>query len=254
MYFHYQNLKKEEKSKHWFYGRCWIGDKPQLSLDWVAPGKDLSFTLNLNHYGDTAIGGHIGLVLFTLYWGIDWRPLYSLLEKLTRRSDQKYTNGRTLGFSIDSSCAYLELWHDPMESRGQDPWWWRMSMYWYNLPGRPVCKTEVLEERDVMIPMPEKSYPAQAKLMLYSWTRPFWFTKHLKRVQIDIPSGIPFPGKGENSWDCGDDAAYGMTTGECRSIAEGIGMLVGSVLNDRVRYGGWGNFNWQKDPLLTNQQ
>lgn len=25
-----------------------------------------------------------------------------------------------------------------------------------------------------------------------------------------MQQGIPFPGKGENSWDCGDDAYYGF--------------------------------------------
>lgn len=28
--------------------------------------------------------------------------------------------------------------------------------------------------------------------------------------EIDMQQGIPFPGKGENSWDCGDDAYFGF--------------------------------------------
>ncbi len=253
MYYHSQNLKKEDHDNTWFNRRCWIGDEPQLHFQLVAPGKGISFTIELNHYGDTAIGGRIGLFFFTLYWGIDWRPLYRLLEKFTRRRDQKYTNGRTMGFSIDSQCMYLELWNDPMEHRGRDPKWWRMSTYWHDITGRPKYHEKTLEEREVMIPMPEKSYPATAILKLVWWSRPFLPTKFMKRVEIKIPEGIPFPGKGENSWDCGDDAAYGMTT-ESNSIAFGVGKLVGSVLHDRIRYGGWDNYKWDKPQINEDKK
>jgi hypothetical protein len=134
-----------------------------------------------------------------------------------------------------------------MESRRDDPWWWHQ---YFDLGdiffGHTTCAKEVLEERNVLIPMPEKSYESTAKLMLYTWTRPRWFSKSLKRVEIDVPEGLPHEGKGENSWDMGVDRTFGMITDECHSIAEGVGKLVGSVLNRRVRYGGYGDWNWQK--------
>jgi hypothetical protein len=94
--------------------------------------------------------------------------------------------------------------------------------------------------------MPEGAYQGTAKLVLYEWSRPRWFTKRMKRCEIRVPAGIPHEGKGDNSWDCGADATFGMTTGECSSIPQGVGLLVGSVLRDRVEYGGWGDRNWNK--------
>lgn len=246
MYFHYQNLKKEEKtSKHISNGRFWLGRKPQFHCEWVIPGRDLSLEISLND-GDDAIGGKIGMYLFTIYWSIEWHFLYRLLKPLTRRRDQKYTNGRRIGFYLSEGYLSLMLWHDPMESRSSDPWWWHKFIDLRNLfLGKSTYNEEILEERDVLIPMPEKTYEAHAKLYISTWTRPRWFSKSIKRVSIDIPGGIPVPGKGENSWDCGDDAHHGMTCA-ANSIAHGVGQLVGGALHERVRHGGWNNWLWNK--------
>ena len=42
-----------------------------------------------------------------------------------------------------------------------------------------------------------------------TWKRRF-STKVVESYGIDMQEGIPFPGKGENSWDCGDDAYFGF--------------------------------------------
>lgn len=115
--------------------------------------------------------------------------------------------------------------------------------------GRTKCEKQLIEEqKDISVPMPEKAYPASAKLVEYSWKRPrSLFTKRILRCEIEVPEGIPFEGKGENSWDCGPDRSFSMTTGEVRSIADGVAKFVGSVLNDRIKYGGWSDWNWTKD-------
>ncbi len=246
MYFHYQNLKKEEKSTRYIVnGRCWIGHHPQLRFEWFVPGRNLSLQLHLCDHGDDALGGHIGLWFFTLYWGLEWRILRKILEPITRRRDQKYSNGRNIGFSLDSEAISVMLWYDPMEHRGRDPWWWHQYFSFSRLGGRAVHSEELIEAREVTIPMPEGSYPATARLVLASWKKPFWFTKSVRRVSIEVSVGIPFPGKGENSWDCGPDATSSMTC-SAHSIAEGVGKLVGHVLDNRVRYGGYGNWDYNK--------
>jgi hypothetical protein len=53
-------------------------------------------------------------------------------------------------------------------------------------------------------------------------------------VKLDIPGGIPHNGKGENSWDCGDDGLWGCG-GD--TVEEAIGHAVSSVLRSRRRYG-----------------
>jgi len=126
---------------------------------------------------------------------------------------------------------------------------WRRGSFHFDtfFLGKTTCNKEVLEEREILIPMPEKSYKAHAKLILYTWTRPRWFAKTMKRVEIDIPDGIPMEGKGTAAHNCGRDATFMMTTGRCNSIPRGVGVLVGSCLADRVRYGGWGDYRWDKE-------
>lgn len=114
------------------------------------------------------------------------------------------------------------------------------------LLGKHKYTSTVLEQREVTIPMPEKAYAATAKLTACEWKRPRWFAKRLRRVEIECPEGVPFEGKGTASWNCGPDATFGLTT-PADSIPEGVGKMVGSVLRDRVRYGGWNDWAWHKD-------
>jgi hypothetical protein len=59
-------------------------------------------------------------------------------------------------------------------------------------------------------------------------------------VDLDMKRDpVPFPGKGENSWDCGEDASYGFGCA-AETLEEGIGKFVASKLRDRGRNGGRG--------------
>jgi len=147
---------------------------------------------------------------------------------------------RALDISIHDSALYWKLFA-PMNSwssstpRRVDGSWHPLGFHMRQ------GKVEVLEERDVLVPMTERSYRARAKLTRSRWglTRlPRAFDRARTHVDIDMLEGeqIPFPGKGENSWDCGDDATFSMHC-PALSIEEGIGVLVGSVLRNRHRRG-----------------
>lgn len=154
---------------------------------------------------------------------------------------------REIQVSFHGGAMWWHLWCDPW---GDERRWSKLRYGSFHfddfLLGRSKCERSTIEERQVLVPMSERSYQATAKLVLYEWKRPRWFTKRMKRCEINVPEGIPHEGKGENSWDCGTDATFGITTGECYSIPQGVGILVGSVLRDRVRYGGWSDWSWNK--------
>lgn len=123
------------------------------------------------------------------------------------------------------------------------PWcrWWRQgSLVPLDLIfGRERCKTVLLAENiATRVPMPEAVYPAVAKVEAYTWTRPRWPFWPLSRTRVsawlDIPKGIPHAGKGENSWDCGDDGLFGIG-GD--SVDAAIANAQSSVTRDRKRYG-----------------
>ncbi len=156
---------------------------------------------------------------------------------------------RSLQLTFHDRAVWWNVWRNDDSWSSDVPYWRSGSFHPVDaLFGRDVCTRITKEQRDVLVPMPEKAYPATAELVEFSWKRPGWpWARKMLRVSIEVPGGIPHSGKGENSWDCGDDATFGMTTGECRSIPEGVGQLVGSCLRDRVRYGGWDEWSWNRE-------
>lgn len=159
-----------------------------------------------------------------------------------------YGKDRHIDVSAHNGGVWWHLWVDPHSWSSKTPKWRDGNFNFVDFVlGRRDCTHTLIEERDVLIPMPEKAYPATAKLENWVWRRPRWFAKRLKRVTIDVPGGIPKAGKGENSWDCGDDATFGLTTGECNSIPDGVGHLVTIMLKDRVKYGGWSDWSWKRE-------
>jgi hypothetical protein len=82
--------------------------------------------------------------------------------------------------------------------------------------------------------MPEGCYEAIATPESRTWTYRFGIVKRRDSVDLRIDGGIPFSGKGENSWDCGDDGLYG-TGGD--TLEKAIGHVVTYVLERRKRYG-----------------
>ncbi len=182
---------------------------------------------------------------FIIYMSLGIKPGFQLPKE------------KEISISIHSGCIWWNLgfsedrWKVPFLKGNFNPF----DFFF----GRPKYSDKEIESREIVIPMPEAGYKATAKLFIASWSRPRWFTKSIQRVSIEIPEGIPFPGKGENSYDCGPDATYSITTGECNSIPEGVGKLVASVLRDRVNYGGYGSWAYDKrekrssEPVMAGQ-
>lgn len=86
--------------------------------------------------------------------------------------------------------------------------------------------------------MPEATYYGEVEQFTSTWRRPrAWWKTIQKRAEIKIESGIPIPGKGENSWDCDQDAIYSLTT-TASNLEEVIACLKENVMETRDRYGG----------------
>lgn len=228
----------ELQSRYWSHSsrekgswRWWLHNRrrgePILSAEvsWRARLTGLSLARDDDGAWSTSI------MLYWLFLHIKWRTPWA-----------KYRpERRLLSLSFHDGAAFWRVWKDDMSWSSGTPRWRDGSFNFVDFVlGKSVCSTVVLDEKHVLVPMPERSYPATAKLVEFTWKRSRSpFTKRMIRADIDIPAGIPVPGKGENSWDCGDDATYSITTGEVRSIAEGVGKLVGSCLETRVKRSGY---------------
>ena len=103
--------------------------------------------------------------------------------------------------------------------------------------GKPVHSLEVLEENiPVVVDVGQwdgDRYTGTAKHTRRTWKRRF-STQVSDGYEIDMQEGIPFPGKGENSWDIDDDAYYGFG-GE--TIEKAVAHIVAEV--QKRRYDGW---------------
>jgi hypothetical protein len=157
---------------------------------------------------------------------------------------QSYSfSGRDFSLSFHDQGVFWSIGADDMGWSSGTPRWrygaWHPLGH-FQRQGEP----EVIEQREVLVPMPERSYRGLARLERSRWGFPK-LPRHFDRVDyhvsIEMADGeqVPFPGKGENSYDCGEDAAFGLSC-PARTIEDGVGRLVASVLRDRRRHGGAG--------------
>jgi hypothetical protein len=217
---HWQNLnEKHGKTGFPWHGRAWFGE---FHVEWKLPTR--SVRLNFHRDDEGATVG-IACLLFAFWFG--W-------SRFSARDD------RECQITVHHGCLWVALWRDPSgtSSRQNDPWWRHQHCFDFAdfFLGRQTHSKETVETRDVLIPMPEGSYPATVEFVRAKWKRPRWFALVKTCADVKIPKGIPFEGKGDNSWDCGEDATFGMWT-PAASIEEAIGKVVSSVLRDRNRYG-----------------
>lgn len=144
---------------------------------------------------------------------------------------------------VDVACVSVHdraLWWSFLHPQSS---WQSRTPRWRNGSFRPLdallgshaYSSEQIEEREVQIPMPEGTYDWTIKLSRDTWRRPRWPWPIIRvHASADAKDGeqIPVPGKGENAWDCGADAVYGLAT-SAATIEDAIASVVGSVLRTR---------------------
>jgi len=260
MHWHWQNLNERPGDRDRAtgsalkHGRAWWRfDSIAYRVEWSFGGPDFGAQLSFDS-SELHIGGHLCLVFASLYWSVsgkalawlfkligrDWDACKARAERETALGRHRYAHefcARRFGFRVHSGALWWDCGADD-SSRSTDPWWRHGA--WHPLDtvlGRSRHSSELIEERAVKIPLPEGAYDAVAKLERCAWKRARWpFARVVLRVSIDVPKGIPVPGKGENSYDCGPDATYGLSC-SARTVEQGIGEYVASVLRDRRRRG-----------------
>lgn len=174
------------------------------------------------------------------------------LSKLNSLIYKHKIDGRALSFNFwfeNAGTISVNLMSDTTGWK-KGGWSWYLNIA-DKLKGKFTVSKKIIEEKDILVPMPEKSYKAHAVLADWTWHYKRWFPKTIRRCEIKIPEGLPHAGKGENSWDCEDDATFGLTTGKVRSIAEAVGDLVGMTLETRVKNGGWNDWCWTRKKVLN---
>lgn len=246
--FHSQNLNEDKRGepkgtilKH---GRAWLnlGSRLGIHWEWVLFTLRFGFSVSVNCHDDDIMFS-IGLPGFQFYLGF---------EGIFPRKWKTYDLGRRIGFSIHDYALWIDVWRD---ENG-----WSRDMPWYAkgfhfdpmdfLFGRMKSEHRTIEAREAVIAMPEANYPVKIEIQEWFWKRPRWprwpLKRRLLRAHVEPAKPVPVPGKGENSWDCDEDAIHSSTFC-CETIPDAIAEFTADLLKTRARHGG---INWkpEKEP------
>lgn len=216
MRFHHQNLTDGEQPL-WYSGRAWLGS---WRVEWHAFDGKLGCTLHVNRHEGFTLCAHA--LLGSLY--------------LSRGEGGFFGRSHGVSWRGEDWALCIDVGTDDAEWRRDYPWWKKGIRIDFKdlICGRAKCATEKGDPVACVVPMPEGSYDAIATPETATWTYRFGVKRVRKSWWIEIPAGIPFQGKGENSWDCGGDGLFG-TGGDTLEAA--IGNCVASALRSRHRYG-----------------
>lgn len=251
---HSQNLNTtcgKETGSIWRYGRGWLWfGNNNIGLQWTF-FKGGSTGINFD------IGGED-----EFQFSIRLRPLFGLYFSLSRLLPYKWTHdwkwydhgwGRETGISIHDGTVWFNIFSDQTGWSDQKRWQEFNFGYVDFLLGRSQTSTEQIDAGEIVIAFPEGNYIVKYKQELRYWWRPRWPFGRTARILFDLDmedNPIPVPGKGENSWDIGEDAIWSTGT-SADTLAEAVGRLTQSVYRDRIKYGGVGWRPEEKDKVKS---
>jgi hypothetical protein len=156
-------------------------------------------------------------------------------------------DSRVFSLNVDLKEIRWQCWAIEGSWSRDQPWWYEKAFNYSRIAfGRTKTDERVVDSGACLVPMPEKNYPASFEIVEYvnRYQRPLGRLRDRalgarRHWSTTITPGepIPVPGKGENSWDCGDDAFHSSSSGG-RNIDKAIAGLVESALSTRRRHGG----------------
>jgi hypothetical protein len=243
---------------HWLgHSRCSVSHRyrQQLGMEWVlGPKASTGISFGLSHDFENDISFSIGLwPLGTVYLHTDFvlpkRAKVKLGLLKPPRPGHKYGEfeRREASIRVFGRRFWVRVWGDPDVGRSDDPWWKGFTFHYLPLDvifgEREFDRWEKGEEKKVWIPMPEKAYAGTGQKEVHISTRRRFkrlrgfFEERTVTHKIEIPEGIPVPGRGSCAHNCGPDATYSMSSG-AQTMEEAIGNYVQSCLRDRMRYAG----------------
>ncbi|SRR5579875_1113039 len=233
-WWHWQNLKKDEPRRKGVHGRAWLHRRRGgvFGIEWHIPGRSFKVGFTIGGIEDQ-VRLSLCLWLFSLYFSIEQLPL------LNRWEAAKGYHDLETSLSIFAWTLWWSIWHDDNEWRKSDPKWRRGS---FDIPdfflGRNTYQKVDQEPIPAVVHLPEGDYPVTVQFFTQTWKRPRWpFARVRSGADVDSEQGLPIPGKGENSWDCDDDAFMSIGT-SASTVEEAIADATKRVLERRERYGG----------------
>lgn len=230
----FQNLN--EAKEHLIHFRGWLrlDESYQRTIRFEFVTKP-SFAVDYEiDPGDAEHMVKLGLLFFTLYIGLE-----GLMPKWFY---PKGWEAKHIGIRVHDWKIWLDLWTPTMSwTRGQRSYTFDILKFLFGKEMYATKSIFVLEPNHKLV-MPEGEYETQVRMEhAYLWRSRIptglWMRKCI-RAHVDCPKGVPVPGKGENSWDCGDDAYFGQTCSIERPDPKlALQNFVQSINETRSKYG-----------------
>jgi hypothetical protein len=247
MFFHWQNLNESKRDV--LHGRAWwnFGSATRVAPRW----KQVMFSwrigpwtwigLIFTHGADELdYGVSFGLGFLQLYLQLSGFRDYKAMRRCSFGHDtgiRLYGEMLTLQWNNDDSETSISTVGDRRVQR--DKHGWRCSGLLLDVfLGRAVHSSRTLSYNGSFIHMPEGVYACTVKLHRDTWKRPRWPRPlRIDRATVEIPVGVPIPGKGENSWDCGEDKIYSSTM-PAATVKVAVENVQNAATERRLKYGG----------------
>lgn len=222
------------------HGRAWLHwPTNSVGIEWGLFDWACGFSITFDSCHDEAIQLHLAIpFLFSVWLSLTRCDWVKYLPGV--KWSGKYGSGeREINLRVHSWAFWWNLWTYPGESYDR----WNEGCFHIDdfFLGRNEHSESPREHYDTFLEMPEGAYPVTVELYTSTWTRKRcpWIRRSVRRAKIEIEGGVPVPGKGENSYDCDDDAIF-SSTAPAASVDEALRALKESVLHDRCRHGGDG--------------
>jgi len=237
MRLHWQNLTDTQRIGHptgsiLRHGRAWLhlGQRVTFRWEWLFWTFRFNLGAHVNQHDDD-VTFHVGFPGFQLYFGF---------EGIFPRKWKTHDLGRSMGFTIHSGALWIDVWRD-QNGWSRDMPWYAKGLCFDPLEfflGHSKHSEREIGVREAEVSMPEGCYPVKVKLFESTWKRPRSpFRRKLLRATVSSEAGVPVPGKGENSWDCGEDAIYSSTF-PCGTYEAAVAEFTKGVFETRGKYGG----------------
>lgn len=231
-------------------GRWWLNLTERIEISsqwlWFLPKRNTRFGLSLG-IGTGENADDIQLAVFLPWICSIYTSVGGLIKPVAYEKDREWD----LMYHTDLGqwgCFTWRLGLSPNSWDMSTPRWKRkdgMVDIADLLMGRHEVASEILDQGQgdlhVRWAGVTEHYACTWKQERMTWTRTRfkWAPMTISKIYFDIkvPGGVPFPGKGENSWDCGDDATYSMSC-EASSINEACEKFAADVIQRREEHGG----------------
>lgn len=232
--------KRRILGRIWSHGRAWLHLRDPETGVARGPIGCLGVEWTLFRRSPLGIGFGVGgdERLFRIHLGLLWWSFWLWAEP----GRYRYRESREFDLSWHGGGFWLNPWIVRHEGGCKADPWWRRTHHWdvgRMIFGRPRYRMVEGPPRSVLIPMPEGCYAAHAHEYRQEWRYRFGIVRRQVGwdFEIDSPAGIPFQGKGENSWDCGPDGTRSIAIRGEPCLEEAIGRVVGDMLKLRARRG-----------------